>query len=85
MLYYLFLIEPQAEKDFGKENYHKIKEIQKANREKQKESARGEPMKAVYKPGKFDHVESKVAEKIQVLYFHCFIKLLFEESFECMQ
>ena len=38
-------------------------------------------MKAVYKPGKFDHVESKVAEKIQVLYFDCCLKFLFEENF----
>lgn len=56
----------QEGKNFGKENYQKIKEIQKANKEKQRESARGEPMKAIYKPGKFDHVESKVAEAIQV-------------------
>lgn len=55
----------QEGKNFGKENYQKIKEIQKANKEKQKESARGEPMKAIYKPRKFDHVESKVAEAIQ--------------------
>ena len=51
-----------------------MKEIQKASKEKQRESARGEPMKAVYKPGKFDHIESKVAEKIQVcLYLSLFM------------
>ena len=45
---------------------HRIKEIQKANREKQRESGTNEPVKAVYKPGKFDHVDSKVALKIKV-------------------
>ena len=64
--FFYFFPETQDTKDFGKENYHKIKEIQRANKQKQKESARGEPVKAVYKPGKFVHVESKVAEKIQV-------------------
>ena len=45
---------------------HRIKEIQKANREKQKDSTSREPMKAVYKAEKFDHVESKVAQEIKV-------------------
>lgn len=45
---------------------HRIKEIQKANREKQRESGTNEPVKAVYKPGKFDHVDSKVAHDIKV-------------------
>ncbi|KAJ7352835.1 Enkurin domain-containing protein 1 [Desmophyllum pertusum] len=52
-------------KNFEKENVHRIKEIQKANREKQRETGTTEPVKAVYKPGKFDHVDSKVAEKIK--------------------
>ncbi|XP_015747331.1 PREDICTED: enkurin domain-containing protein 1-like [Acropora digitifera] len=53
-------------KDFAKENVHRIKEMQKANREKQKESNTSEPVKAVYKPGKFDHVDSKVAQEVKV-------------------
>lgn len=52
-------------KNFAKENVHRIKEIQKANREKQRESGTSEPVKAVYKPGKFDHVDSKVAHEIK--------------------
>lgn len=52
-------------KNFAKENVHRIKEIQKANREKQRESGTNEPVKAVYKPGKFDHVDSKVAHEIK--------------------
>lgn len=52
-------------KNFAKENVHRIKEIQKANREKQRESGTNEPVKAVYKPGKFDHVDSKVAHDIK--------------------
>ena len=53
-------------KNFAKENVHRIKEIQKANREKQRESGSNEPVKAVYKPGKFDHVDSKVAQEVKV-------------------
>lgn len=53
-------------KNFAKENVHRIKEIQKANREKQKELSTNEPVKAVYKPGKFDHVDSKVAQEVKV-------------------
>lgn len=51
---------------------HRIKEIQKANREKQRESGTNEPVKAVYKPGKFDHIDSKVAHDIKVckMLFH---------------
>lgn len=52
-------------KNFAKENVHRIKEMQKANREKQKESNTSEPVKAVYKPGKFDHVDSKVAQEVK--------------------
>ncbi|XP_074607939.1 enkurin domain-containing protein 1-like [Acropora palmata] len=52
-------------KNFAKENVHRIKEMQKANREKQKESNSIEPVKAVYKPGKFDHVDSKVAQEVK--------------------
>lgn len=51
-------------KNFAKENVHRIKEIQKANREKQREAMTTEPVKAVYKPGKFDHVDSKVAQEV---------------------
>ena len=40
--------------------------MQRANRERQKESTKTEPVKAVYKPGKFDHVGSKVAEEVKV-------------------
>eukprot|EP00794_Sanderia_malayensis_P012017 gene12017-13257_t len=54
----------QERRDFGQENYQKIKQIQRANKERQRVSAREEPVKAVYKPGKFDHVGSKVAEKV---------------------
>lgn len=53
-------------KNFAKENVHRIKEIQRANREKQRESGTNEPVKAVYKPGKFDHVDSKVAQEVKV-------------------
>lgn len=52
-------------KNFAKENVHRIKEIQKANREKQRETSTSEPVKAVYKPGKFDHVDSKVAQEVK--------------------
>ncbi|XP_068706054.1 enkurin domain-containing protein 1-like [Montipora foliosa] len=52
-------------KNFAKENVHRIKEMQKANREKQKEANTNEPVKAVYKPGKFDHVDSKVAQDVK--------------------
>ncbi|KAL9962658.1 hypothetical protein ACROYT_G031779 [Oculina patagonica] len=52
-------------KNFAKENVHRIKEIQRANREKQRESSTNEPVKAVYKPGKFDHVDSKVAQEVK--------------------
>lgn len=52
-------------KNFAKENVHRIKEMQKVNREKQKESNTSEPVKAVYKPGKFDHVDSKVAQEVK--------------------
>lgn len=52
-------------KDHGKENHRKIKEIQRANKEKHIESARPQPMKAVYKPEKFDHVQSKVAHYVK--------------------
>lgn len=52
-------------KNFAKENVHRIKEIQKANREKQKELSTNEPVRAVYKPGKFDHVDSKVAQEVK--------------------
>lgn len=61
----LFLASAQN-KNFAKENVHRIKEIQKANREKQRGSTPSEPVKAVYKPGKFDSVESKVALEIKV-------------------
>ena len=56
-------------KDYGKENFHKIKQIQKANKEKQIEATRSTPVRAVYKYDKYEHVQSKVAEIIQVNYF----------------
>ena len=62
----LSLIASAQAKNFAKENVHKIKEIQRANREKQRESSSNEPVKAVYKPGKFDHVDSRVAQEIKV-------------------
>ena len=62
----LFFLASAQYKNFEKENVHRIKEIQKANREKQRESTTTEPVKAVYKPGKFDHVDSKVAQEIKV-------------------
>ncbi|EDO36286.1 predicted protein [Nematostella vectensis] len=53
-------------KNFTKENVNHIKKIQKANKEKQKDlSVVGEPIKAVYKPDKFEHVESKVAKEVK--------------------
>ena len=62
-----FLVTASAQpKNFAKENVHRIKEIQKANREKQREAMTTEPVKAVYKPGKFDHVDSKVAQEVKV-------------------
>ena len=57
-------------KNFAKENVHRIKEMQKANREKQKEANTNEPVKAVYKPGKFDHVDSKVAQDVKACMMH---------------
>ncbi|KXJ16482.1 enkurin domain-containing protein 1 [Exaiptasia diaphana] len=62
---YTLLSRPGSaqQKDFKKENAYHIKQIQRANRKKQQESAAGEPVKAVYKPDKFDHVESKVAQE----------------------
>lgn len=60
------LLASAQPKNFAKENVHRIKEMQKANREKQKESDTSEPVKAVYKPGKFDHVDSKVAQDVKV-------------------
>eukprot|EP00111_Clytia_hemisphaerica_P010297 TCONS_00030126-protein len=55
----------QTQKDHGKENFRKIKEIQRANRDRQVETSRQTPMKAVYKPDKFEHVQSKVAQRIK--------------------
>ena len=58
-------------RDHGKENHKKIKEIQRANKERQQvvETSRQTPMKAVYKPDKFDHVQSKVAQRLKVKRF----------------
>ncbi|XP_002156345.2 enkurin domain-containing protein 1 [Hydra vulgaris] len=68
----LFQIKPigvrsthRETKDYGKENFYKIKQIQKANKEKQSESSRSTPVKAVYKYDKYEHIQSKVAEIIQ--------------------
>ena len=67
LIYLYFLLTASAQpKNFAKENVHRIKEIQKANREKQRETSTSEPVKAVYKPGKFDHVDSKVAQEVKV-------------------
>ena len=66
------LLASAQPKNFAKENVHRIKEMQKANREKQKESNTSEPVKAVYKPGKFDHVDSKVAQEVKVCNLLCF-------------
>jgi hypothetical protein len=63
---FLFVLGSAQPKDFTKENAYHIKQIQKANRQKQQESAAGEPVKAVYKPDKFDHVGSKVAKELKV-------------------
>lgn len=65
MINFLLIASAQP-KNFAKENVHRIKEIQKANREKQREAVTSEPVKAVYKPGKFDHVDSKVAQEVKV-------------------
>lgn len=64
----LLLLVKSQNKDHGKENHKKIKEIQRANKERQQvvESSRQTPMKAVYKPDKFDHVQSKVAQRLKV-------------------
>ena len=62
---YLLSAEKES-RDFNKENYRKIKEIQRANKEKQIESARQTPVKAVYKLNKYDHIQSKVSQRIQV-------------------
>jgi hypothetical protein len=56
----------QYSKDHGKENYRKIKEIQRTNKERQVETSRQTPMKAVYKPDKFEHVQSRVAQQMKV-------------------
>jgi len=64
---------------------HRIKEIQKANREKQRESGTSEPVKAVYKPGKFDHVDSKVAHEIKVCKSLLCCKSFYSQHFlQCM-
>ena len=67
---YLLSAEKQS-RDFNKENYGKIKEIQRANKEKQIESARQTPVKAVYKLNKYDHIQSKVSQRIQVSKILC--------------
>ena len=67
---YLFSAEKES-RDFSKENYRKIKEIQRANKEKQIESARQTPVKAVYKLNKYDHIQSKVSQRIQVRKIFC--------------
>ena len=45
-----------------------MRQIQKVNREKERESEAlaKQPMKAVYKPDKFAHVDSKVAQEVKV-------------------
>ena len=45
-----------------------MRQIQKVNREKDKEAEAlaKQPMKAVYKPDKFAHVDSKVAQDVKV-------------------
>lgn len=64
--FYGFHVGSAQPKDFTRENAYHIKQIQRANRKKQQEATAGEPVKAVYKPDKFDHVESKVAQELKV-------------------
>lgn len=60
-------ISAHQPRDYAKENVQRMRQIQKVNREKERESealAR-QPMKAVYKPDKFAHVDSKVAQEVK--------------------
>ena len=74
-LVFVFSITGSAQpKNHAKENVQHIKEIQRANRKKQAEAQSQEPVKAVYKPGKFDHVQSRVAQEVKVFFFNCFVQ-----------
>jgi len=55
----------KSNRDYNKENFRKIKQIQKANKEKQSDSCRQTPVKAVYKIDKYDHIQSKVVQRLQ--------------------
>jgi len=73
----LISVGSAQQKDFKKENAYHIKQIQRANRKKQQEATAGEPVKAVYKPDKFEHVESKVAQEMKVLSYYYIVECLF--------
>jgi len=55
----------QEKRDYGQDNYDRIKQIQRANKDKQRDKSKQEPVKAVHTPGKYDHIQSKVAERLQ--------------------
>ena len=62
----LLLPARQEKRDYGQDNYDRIKQIQRANKDKQRDKSKQEPVKAVHSPGKYDHIQSKVAERLQV-------------------
>ncbi|XP_063293815.1 enkurin domain-containing protein 1 isoform X1 [Pelobates fuscus] len=62
-------IQPRKNiKDHGKENVRRLREIQKKCKEKelQKEHLGPKPVKALWKSNKYENVESKVKQKLQV-------------------
>ncbi|XP_056408374.1 enkurin domain-containing protein 1 [Hyla sarda] len=60
---------PKKDKDHGKENVHRMREIQKRCKEKEMEKTQGapKPVKALWKSPKYELVESKVKAKLQEL------------------
>ena len=63
-----------------------MRQIQKVNREKEKEAealAR-QPMKAVYKPEKFAHVDSKVAQDVKVNLVHSKCQMYFKNTVQAL-
>ncbi|XP_044147142.1 enkurin domain-containing protein 1 [Bufo gargarizans] len=58
---------PKKNKDHGKENVQRMREIQKRCKEKEMEKVQGapKPIKALWKSPKYEQVESKVKAKLQ--------------------
>lgn len=55
----------ESKRDFVKENAKQIRQMQKSNRESERNSSSREPFKVIHKPDKFEHVESKVAQELK--------------------